>query len=212
MATRAQTRVYDPQRDANGNPIYATPLPTPQEAPTAVPRRRTGKPNRHGEWKQEPATFGGLKWGASLAEAKAAWPSAAQYAWAGGPQLITDDFEVGTVTTQVRLFFRENRLVKVDMSFPTRDFKAMKEVYIEKYGPPTETRTIYGDPEMTWHGKVIELLLARDTDVLCRPNCRSGAMFTVIGDQKEADRIFREQLKRDQAEQREKRRRAKDAF
>jgi len=46
---------------------------------------------------------------------------------------------IGPVDTSVGLYFRaDNRLAMVTLDFPSQAYEAMREIFIDRYGPPTE--------------------------------------------------------------------------
>ncbi len=156
-------------------------------------------------WPKEPTAFGGLRWGATVAEAKQAYPSAQQSIWGNGPSLHYN-LDVGTVSTRVCLDFKDDHLVQVRMEFSNSGFNEMRKVFIEKYGSPARVTSEEGDPILWWQGKTVRIRLYRYT------GDEAGAVFSVVSYVTEQLQRQKRDAEQSKAKDKEKMRHAKDAF
>lgn len=156
-------------------------------------------------WSKEPTSFGGLRWGANVAEAKQAYPYAQQSIWGNGPSLHYN-LDVGTVSTRVCLDFKDDHLVQVRMEFENSGFSKMRKVFIEKYGSPARVTSEEGDPILWWQGKAVKIRLYRYT------GDEAGAVFSVVSYVTDQLRKQEKDAQRWKPKERERMRHAKDAF
>lgn len=145
-------------------------------------------------WTQEPAAYRNVKWGATLADVVAAGVfkdggtcdcGAGREGQTEGfcsPEPETDPARVPvsrmcmtslTVgTTEVSDFwqFREDRLVGASWTFPAKQYEALREIFIGKYGPPAGTaapvfKTLMGvtahNEALSWRGPRVTVELKR---------------------------------------------------
>src|SRR6266545_5676886 len=95
--TRASSTVIGPQRRGIMNRARILLILMALAVPVVAQQR----------WPKEPTAFGGLRWGATVAEAKQAYPSAQQSIWGNDPPLHST-LAAEPVLTRLCLTFRDN--------------------------------------------------------------------------------------------------------
>ena len=101
---------------------------------------------------KEPDGFQGVPWGATedALRDKLGETSAHGILFAGcgsytpeqrwmGDRSCSGAFPLGDITVHAVYTFRANRFFGVNLTFPSRDFARVADIFIERYGPPTSS-------------------------------------------------------------------------
>lgn len=67
--------------------------------------------------------------------------------------LCSQSFKIGAITTEQAFLFVKDKFVQVNLSFDSDVFTALRDIFVERYGPPTESRT---EPVQTKSGSTFE--------------------------------------------------------
>lgn len=121
-------------------------------------------------WSQEPKMFRGIAFGSSLAETKSILGRYNSQPAACDSGQCFQRFYIGDIETSQWFTFRDDKLVKVRLSFPSDSFNTLRDIFIERYGEPTEHRTeevktkgggSYADEILVWLGNSVEVNIRR---------------------------------------------------
>ena len=123
-----------------------------------------------GDWSLEPKDFRGVPFpGASKNEVMT--KLGLERRWCLGKDSCLDpNFMLADYLMPTSYQFANDRLVQIFMLFPAAFFDGVKEIFIERYGPPTKVEkhavrtkggVDYENEIVTWTGKVIEVELTR---------------------------------------------------
>lgn len=141
-------------------------------------------------WDKEPDGYRGLTWGTTVAAAAEVLDSAERCLcmWGGDdnslckakpekdPKKVPPSrvcfttFEVGPVQVEDQITFLNDSLAAASMSFDTDHYEKMREIFIDKYGPPTsrESKEVqnrmgatFQQEELEWKGKTTTVSLNR---------------------------------------------------
>jgi len=115
---------------------------------------------------EEPPGFHGTPWGASQASVADSWRDVRCYDSLG----CMAPLSVGGVETKVYLFFGDQGLDDVSLTFPPLHFDTMVGAFLGLYGPPTtrEQQTVQSrmgasflNDTLTWHGDTVDMTLQK---------------------------------------------------
>jgi hypothetical protein len=124
------------------------------------------------KWPLEPNDFRGLQFPGALKADVAKKLSPSRGTCQPKPSACLDQwgFSLGGVTLTTLYQFKDDKLVLVYLSFPAESFDKIKEIFVERYGPPTATekkpvRTKMGveyENEVTlWVGDIVDIQFNR---------------------------------------------------
>ncbi len=83
----------------------------------------------------EPDSFREVPWGASVKEAQAILGASATCR----PALCSQTALIGRAAVTFLYSFREDHFVFAHLEFKAGDYEMLKAIFVEKYGPPTQT-------------------------------------------------------------------------
>lgn len=144
----------------------------------------------------EPDGFRGIKWGATVEEAKATIVGLGC-----GARTCFGDLDIAGQTVTAMLDFRDGGLYSVYLRFGSSRFGDLKPVFVERYGEPTPRRSEMVQHNvgakleneiLEWSGEKVYIRLQRYTGKLRGGSAR---IMTQAGRAEEL-RKFHEQLKR----------------
>ncbi|MGA8025803.1 MAG: hypothetical protein WB992_01570 [Bryobacteraceae bacterium] len=150
-------------------------------------------------WTKEPDQFKGVKWNASLEEAKssAAFDKCTEiesgtltkgHTICEMTTWVTDDYAISWA-----FVFNNGRFANVSGGFPAKYYEDVRSLFITKYGRPTsvnheQMRTGLGVPytqeTLTWRGKTIALIIYRFSDTVDEGTVVFIPVATMIEDAK----------------------------
>lgn len=141
------------------------------------------------QWDREPDSYRGVKWGTALADVPDELLGRTECLCISGPEhhlckprpekdpkktpasrTCFDDFEVGQTHVHSGLMFVAERLAGATMAFDSTGYEALRDVFVEKYGPPKTTKheelqnrmgARFDNEMLSWAGKDVEIDLAR---------------------------------------------------
>ncbi len=119
---------------------------------------------------KEPRSIRGVAWGATKAEAESILHFNAESCYASildeNEVTCGEDFKLGEVDATAQYTFHHDRMTQVKLSYAPGDMGFVREVFIEKYGPPTTmTNPVlqnsmgarYGDTATLWKFPNVEI-------------------------------------------------------
>jgi hypothetical protein len=133
----------------------------------------------------EPDSFRGVPWGATLEETKAALDKAWEATSPGvrdisKPDCLGNSYcwmraVVGRVAGTAGFHFHEGKFVMGNLSFPSSRYVEIREIFVERYGQPTSTSeevvknkmgASFTNEYLRWRGEKVSITLRRYTDKL----------------------------------------------
>lgn len=142
-------------------------------------------------WEKEPDGYRGLAWGAQvteapfLAEITGCWcepggmcqPTVRPGGTAPESRTCFSSVQVGPVPIKDTLLFHGDALEAAVWSFDSRIYEPLRDIYLEKYGPPTtrETKAVqnrmgatFEDETLTWTGARVTVTISRYAGTLTK--------------------------------------------
>jgi hypothetical protein len=141
-----------------------------------------------GQWPKEPDTYRGIRWQAPISEAaervgnlsclceyKDMARSPCQYGDADADKTpetrnCLGDLTIGSITMKEMWSFTQDKFVGAGLSFSSDDFEKLRDIFIERYGPPTSSteddlQTRMGakatNRTLIWQGRAVTITLQR---------------------------------------------------
>lgn len=155
-------------------PLFAIAAPPPKPSP---------KP-----WVQEPTSYRGVSWGTPLEAAKTAadihschcedeaWNRTDCTAEVIPPvRGCLGGLLIGNMALEETWLFAADRFSGVDLRFDASSYDQLRDIFIERYGPPTTTRddtfenrmgAKVPNPMLVWGGKTVVITLSKYADTL----------------------------------------------
>jgi hypothetical protein len=164
---------------------------------TAGPRTRLKPKPAPPTWTKEPDAYRGIPWGTSLQAAKEqadihtchcedeTWhPIDCPETGSSPVRVCHGGLVAGDIWLQERWSFTNDRFGGVDFGFESAIYEKLRDIFIERYGPPTDTLdgvfqnrmgAKVSNPTLVWDGKTVAITLSRFADTLDKGH---GAVMT----------------------------------